>query len=223
MNKRITIISILLLFMVYACDTAKENKDNKKKTTSTQNRSTSSNTSSKSQQTNTRVTTSGAKKNRARSKSKIGAITLSGKVQLPSKSDYKDLTVISGFHQGTLTSDGTFSVKNNSYVAQLVMILKDTDIKVMGIGIASDADYSMDLTAETTAEALFFLSPLFATTNPDEANKKREIIRSHKEFKELVALIDKQQKDGTFSATDVMIGNKKRSIEDDILRSLTKR
>jgi len=126
-----------------------------------------------------------------------------GKVEPIAGVDIKTLKIVSLGEVTDVKEDGGFSASlYKDGVTTVAAMLPDQDFGLLNIVLpdAGGKNDNLELTAETTAVSLIFMTPYIVTPDPDKANKILAVIESDESVKELAAVI----KEKVGSTGDIM-------------------
>ena len=122
-----------------------------------------------------------------------GTVVRAGSVQLPAGAAVRpsELQVLSPFEEATPDADGDFDVRvAESRKPQFVFTLDaETDNPVL-VGYADPAGGPLDLSCESTAVSLAFLSPTMMGTPAEYRMEFIKAVKAHPDFPVLVAAIE---------------------------------
>lgn len=129
-----------------------------------------------------------------------GTVDASGVVELPARLNASDYRLRAGLNTGQIDDDGGYSIRLNDDAVQMLSVADEAGVPVL-ISVRSVGTTASDepINATTTAEALVFMNPLFATSHPAEATALKNDIRSLESFAALVGAIEAELQAGTFS------------------------
>ncbi len=133
---------------------------------------------------------------------KTEGVPTTGMVRLPAAMGSSGFTIRAGLKQGAL-KNGAYSISLNENTVQAIMVMNRSDQPIlMAINVTRQAASPDTLDARSTAESLVFLYPFICTSNIDEANELKSLIRSLPSFTALVQTIQTRLDQGTFAITD---------------------
>ena len=118
-----------------------------------------------------------------------------GKIESVEGIEIKDLQVVSLGDVSDVSEDGKITATlYNGTVTPIAAMLPNQDFGLVNIILPEkdNKNGNLELTAETTAISLIFMTPFLVTSNPDEADKILEIIKNDESVKEFAIVIDKK-------------------------------
>jgi hypothetical protein len=132
----------------------------------------------------------------------IPKIQATGKIELPSNLNPNNYKITAGLNQGNI-SNGNYNIKLNQNAVQMVSVVDQNNSPILlSVDVVGGSDRLSNINAQTTAEALVFLNPMFCSSSSSIATELKQKILSLSSFNSLVNLINTQLQSNSFQISE---------------------
>lgn len=118
-----------------------------------------------------------------------------GKIEPIEGMKIENLQIVSLGNVSDVDEDGKFTTTlYQDKATPIAAMLPNQDFGLVNIILSDDDNKNdgLELTAETTAVSLIFMTPFLVTSNPDEASKILEVIKNDENVKKFALVINKK-------------------------------